>query len=71
LSGVVFIEELPDVCLDAAGARLEYRSGGEHFIRRYPEILWRAFIAREARRLEEWDAKLAPVVPFKRKRRAH
>jgi hypothetical protein len=53
---VVYIEEAPEVVLDAHGAKLSYCSGGEMFVRRYPRGLWRFFLEREIRRLNEFEA---------------
>ena len=54
--GCLFIEELPDVILDAYGARLSYESAGVLYLRRYPRGLWRRFLERELMRLHEWEA---------------
>lgn len=53
---LVYIAEPPVVTLDASGATLEYRSGGETYMRRYPRPLWRRFLEREIRALNEWEA---------------
>lgn len=69
--GLIYISEAPTVTLDASGATLEYQSGNETYVRRYPRPLWRRFLEREIRRLNEWEAaNRGEVVPMG-KRRAH
>ncbi len=53
--GCVFIEELPEVTLDAYGAVLRYSSGNEAYVRRYPRYLWRKLLEREIRRLNAFE----------------
>lgn len=53
--GIIFIQDLPEVALDANGATLSYYSGETHYIRRYPRYLWRRFIEIEMRRLNAFE----------------
>lgn len=64
--GIIFIQDLPEVALDANGATLSYYSGETHYIRRYPRHLWRAFVEREMARLNDWEAaEIHRVVDFR------
>ena len=64
---VVFIEDIPEVTLDASGAKLSYKSGGEHYCRRYPRHIWRRFLEREIIRLHDWEiANRGNVVDLRR-----
>lgn len=69
--GCVYIKTLPDVELDPHGAELSYESAGEFYVRRYPRHLWRTFLEREIRRLNEWEAANRGEVVAMGKRRAH
>lgn len=53
---VVFVQDLPEVELDASGASIVYRSGGQEYPRRMPRALWRRFLERELLRVEQWEA---------------
>lgn len=70
--GIIFIQDLPEVALDANGATLSYYSGETHYIRRYPRHLWRRFLEIEMARLNKWEAaQRGEVVPIPKKSRAH
>ena len=67
---VVFIEDIPEVVLDASGAKLSYRSGGEHYCRRYPRHLWRRFLETSIRQLNAFEvAERETLVEMRRRHR--
>lgn len=71
MCGILFVEHMPDVQLDPGGATLEYVSGDTHYRRRYPRHLWRKFLEREVRRLNEFDRAERGEVVAMEKRGVH
>jgi len=68
---VVFVQEVPEVELDASGASIVYRSGGQAYPRRMPRSLWRRFLESEIRRLNAWEREHRSEVVAMGKRLAH
>lgn len=55
MSGVVWIEEEPVFDVDAAGVRISYASGNEHYVRRMSRAMYRAMCERGLRALDDYE----------------
>lgn len=55
MDGIRYIEELADVSIGPNGVKLCAHSGGENFCFRFERSLWRFFLEREIRALNEYE----------------